>query len=208
MTAPAPAAAAIDAAVAAVQAGQPVILPMDTVYGLCSSPHSGGAASRVYRLKKRPETQPLALVATDVDMLLELLPELRGRSGRIIRELLPGPYTLVVGNPGRRYRWLTGSSPETIGVRVPLLDGPAAEVLSRVGALLATSANMSGGRDPARLDDVPEQLRAGCAAEIDGGELPGVASTVVDITAFEPRVLREGAVARADALERITSAVA
>ena len=197
----------IDAAVAAIAAGEPVILPMDTVYGVCTSPYSGGAASRLYRLKRRPETRPLALVASDVDMLLELLPELRGRAGRIVRELLPGPYTLVVPNPGRRYRWLTGSNPEAIGVRVPSLDGPSAAVLGRVGAVTATSANVSGERDATRLDEVPAELRAGCAAVIDGGELPGTPSTVVDITGREPHVLREGAVSSDVAIRQLATAL-
>ncbi|MDP8911304.1 MAG: L-threonylcarbamoyladenylate synthase [Actinomycetota bacterium] len=192
---------------AAIQAGQPVILPTDTVYGLCASPYSGGAASRIYRLKRRPETRPLALVASDVDMLLELLPELRGRAGRIVRELLPGPYTLVVPNPGRRYRWLSGSNPGAIGVRVPSLEGPAATVLARVGAVTATSANLSGEADARRLDEVPDELKDACAAVVDGGELPGTPSTVVDVTGPRPRVLREGAVSSDEALSRLLTAV-
>jgi L-threonylcarbamoyladenylate synthase len=198
---------AADAAVAAIQAGEPVVLPMDTVYGLCASPYREESARRVYRLKGRPETTPTALVCSDLEMLFECVPELRGRAGVIARAVLPGPYTLVLPNPGRRYRWLTGSTPETIGVRVPELEGAAAAVLETVGAVMATSANLAGGAEPRRPEDVPQQIREGCAVVLDGGEVPGIPSTVLDLTADEPRVLREGAVAAADALAAVERAI-
>ena len=199
---------AVDAAVTALRAGKPVVLPTDTVYGLCADPYRDEPARRVYRLKGRDELQPTALVAADVDLLFECVPELRGRVGNQVRALLPGPYTLVLPNPARRYRWLTGSSPNTIGVRVPQLEGPAAAVLARVGAVMATSANRHGEPDPRRVPDVPGEIRAGAAAVVDGGELPGVPSTVVDLTGPEPRVLREGAVPAVEALDRVASALA
>jgi L-threonylcarbamoyladenylate synthase len=198
----------IDAAVEAIRAGRPVILPTDTVYGLCTTPYSAAPVERLYRLKGRPETQPTAILASDVDMLFECVPELRGRSGRIVRALLPGPYTLVLSNPARRFRWLTGDRPDTIGVRVPELAGDAATVLARVGAVVATSANLAGGPEPRRLEDVPRELREGTGAEIDGGELPGTASTVIDFTAAVPRVLREGAGSVEEALDRARAAAA
>ncbi len=189
--------------IAALSAGRPVLLPTDTVYGLCASPYSEAAARRVYRLKGRSDEQPTALLAADLDFLLECVPELRGRAGTMARALLPGPYTLVLPNPARRYRWLTGRTPEAIGVRVPVLTGEARAVLGRVGCVLATSANLPGGPDPRRLEDVPDELRSGCAAELDGGELPGTPSTVLDLTGPEPRVVREGAAPAAAALERL-----
>jgi L-threonylcarbamoyladenylate synthase len=182
------------------------VLPTDTVYGLCADPFREAPAREIYRMKQRPTEQPIALLAKDVDFLLELVPELRGRAARMARALLPGPYTLVLPNPGRRYRWLTGSSPETIGARVPVLAGPAAEVLELVGALAATSANMHGGPEARRLEDVPVEIRAGAAAVVDGGELPGTPSTVLDLTGPEPKILREGAVPAAEALERAAAA--
>jgi L-threonylcarbamoyladenylate synthase len=156
-------------------------------------------------MKQRPPEQPTALLANDVELLLELVPELRAHAG-MLAALLPGAYTLIVPNPARRYRWLTGSSPETIGVRVPELSGPGAEVLERVGSVAATSANLHGGPEARRLEDVPVEIRAGAAALVDGGELPGTPSTVLDLTGDEPRVLREGAVPAAEALERTAAA--
>ena len=200
--------AGVEEAVAALRAGKPVVLPTDTVYGLCTTPYREDPVRRLYRLKQRPSGEPIALVASDVDMLLDCVPELRGRAGVIARALLPGPFTLVVPNPARRYRWLTGPEPEKIGVRVPELDWPAAQVLARVVAVAASSANLHGGPDPRRLDDVPEELRSQCAAVLDGGALPGVASTVLDVTGEEPRVLREGAVPAEEALGRVHEAVA
>ena len=183
----------VNAAVDAIQAGRPVILPTDTVYGLCADPYRAEPAERVYRLKGREESQPLALLAADVDMLLECVPELRGRSATIVRAILPGPYTLVLPNPARRYRWLTGSRPETIGVRVPELPDAAHAVVERVGCVLATSANETGGPDPRAVEDVPDEIRARCGAVVDAGPLRGRPSTVIDFTVADPVVVREGA---------------
>jgi L-threonylcarbamoyladenylate synthase len=197
----------VERAIAAVRAGQPVVLPFDTVYGLAADPYREDSARKLYKLKGREEAQPSALVATDLDYLLECVPELRGRAASMARLVLPGPLTLVVPNPARRFRWITGTNPLAIGVRVPRLEGVAAEVLAQVGAVVATSANRPGGPDPKRLDEVPEEIRSGAAAVLDGGELPGTPSTVIDLTGDEPSVLREGAVPAGEALGRLASAV-
>jgi L-threonylcarbamoyladenylate synthase len=195
----------IDEAVAAIRAGKPVILPTDTVYGLCATPYREEPVAEIYRLKGRPETIPTALLCSDLDLLFECVPELRGRSGVLARALLPGPYTLILPNPARRFRWLNGLTRDTIGVRVPLLDGIGREVLEQVGAVAATSANRHRGLDPRRLEDVPPEIREACAAAVDGGELPGKPSTVIDLTGPEPQVVREGAGPAADALERLAA---
>src|SRR5205085_7818345 len=161
---------------------------------------------KIYRLKERPETIPIALLAADLEMLFECIPELRGRSGLVARALLPGPYTLIFSNPARRYRWLTGLTPEKIGVRVPELTGLAHQIVARVGALAATSANRHRGPEPRRLEDVPEAIRSSVGAVVDAGELPGVPSTVLDFTEVEPKVVREGAVPGRDAIERALAA--
>jgi L-threonylcarbamoyladenylate synthase len=196
-----------DEAVAAVRAGRPVVLPFDTVYGLAADPSREEPVRRLYTLKGRDETQPSALVATSLDFLLECVPELRGRVASLARLLLPGPVTLVVPNPARRYRWIAGSNPAAIGVRVPQLEGPAAEVLERLGAVVATSANHPGEPDPSRVDEIPEDIRSGAAAVLDGGELPGTPSTVVDLTSADVRILREGVLPAEDILRRLDAAV-
>jgi L-threonylcarbamoyladenylate synthase len=156
----------------------------------------------LYGIKGRVETQPSALVARDVEHLVECVPELVGRSATIARALLPGPFTLIFPNPARRFRRLTGASPEALGVRVPELPGPGREVLERVGVLVATSANRPGERDPTTLAEVPEEIRA-AVVSIDGGALPGTPSTVIDFTGTRPRVLREGAASSVEALRRL-----
>lgn len=200
------ASASVDATVDAVRGGHVVVLPTDTVYGLCATPHREDAAERVARLKGRDAATPIALLASDVDTLVECVPELSGRVGALVRALLPAPLTLVVPNPARRFGWLVRARPGTIGVRVPRLDGPAREALDRLGVVLATSANRHGEPAPRRLGDVPAEIREACGALLDGGELPGTASTVLDLTGPEPRILREGAVPAAEALARAAAA--
>jgi len=197
----------IDKTVDAIQRGKTVIVPTDTVYGLAASAFHSEAVLNLYRLKNRPVTQPTAILTPNVETLFELVPELRGRAGVIARALLPGPYTLVLPNPARRFSWLTGARYDTIGVRVPELRHPTSDVLERVSGLAATSANRPGGPDPARLDQVPDEFREAAAAVLNKQELPGVASTVVDFTEREPRVLREGAASGAEAIRRAGEAL-
>jgi L-threonylcarbamoyladenylate synthase len=195
------------AAVDALRDGKPIVMPFDTVYGLAADPYREEPTRRLYELKGRDQSAPSALVARDLDYLLECLPELQGRAAALARLLLPGPVTLVLPNPARRFRWLTGTNPEAIGVRVPDFDGPGAEVLAAVGALVATSANHPGGPDPKRLDEVPDDIRRGAAALVDGAELLGSPSTVIDLTGEKPRILREGALPAEEALRRLEAAV-
>jgi L-threonylcarbamoyladenylate synthase len=193
----------VDEAVEAIRAGRPVVLPTDTVYGLCTTPHLAQPVEQLYRLKGRTQQQPVALLAPDLDTLFECVPELRGPAGSLVRALLPGPLTLVLPNPAWRFQWLTGARPDTIGVRVPELRGDTKAIVKRIGAVAATSANLTGGPDPKSLDEVSEEIRAGAAVVIDGGELPGVPSTVVDLTGPEPQILREGALSAAEVLDRL-----
>jgi L-threonylcarbamoyladenylate synthase len=198
----------VEEAVVAIRAGKPVLLPTDTVYGLCADVYRSDPCLKLFRLKCRDVREPVALLAADLGMLLECVPELRGRSATLARALLPGPYTLILPNPAGRFRWLTGSNPEAIGVRVAELPPGAQAVLERVGAVAATSANLHGGPDPRTLDDVPAQIRSACAAEIDAGRLPGLPSTVLDLTGPEPKVLREGGGDVATALDRLHAVLA
>ena len=196
-------------AITALRAGEPVLLPTDTVYGLCASADVEAAVERMYLLKGRRAGQPTALLAASWEALVERVPELRGRSATIARALLPGPYTLVLPNPARRCPGLPGRRPETIGVRIPELPDAAAarRVVVAVGCLAATSANAAGGRDPAALNEVPQEIRAACVA-VDAGRLPGTPSTVLDFTGDGPVVLREGAAPAEDALARARAALA
>ncbi len=186
----------VDQTVAAIESGELVVIPTDTVYGLACRPDREEAMRALSALKGRSADQPIALIAASVDALLELIPELS--LSRVPR----GPFTLVLPNPARRLSWLSGARPDTIGVRVPELSGVAAELLERVGVVAATSANLHGDPDPRRLDEVPADIIERVAAVLDGGELPGTPSTVIDLTGLEPRVLREGAVPAVEALAR------
>jgi L-threonylcarbamoyladenylate synthase len=197
----------VERVIAAVKAGQPVLLPTDTVYGLITSAEREEYATRVYRLKGRDATQPTALLAASVESLFEHVPEFRGRSEVIARALFPGPYTLILPNPARRFRWLTGVRTDAIGVRVPALPEPSRRVVETVGCVMATSANDPGGLNPATLDDVPQRIRGAVAEELDLGPLPGTPSTVIDFTHDEPFVIREGIAPAADAIARVQSAL-
>jgi L-threonylcarbamoyladenylate synthase len=194
-------------AVAALRASQLVILPTDTVYGLCADAFRERPCRRLYAAKRRPATMPVQVLAAGLGTILDAVPEAHGRAAVVARALLPGPYTLILPNPARRFGWLTGTRPETIGVRVPDLPAQALEVVRRVGLVAATSANLHGEPDPAGTADIPKEILDSCGAVVDEGDLPGTPSTVLDLTGPEPTVLREGAVTAEKALAAAAAAL-
>jgi len=196
----------IDEIVDELRAGALAVLPTDTVYGLVCSAEREQPALDLYRLKGRPAIQPTAVLFASLASLGELLPGLTAEHRAAAHALLPGPYTLVVRNPERRFAWLTAERPEALGIRVPRLPAATEAVVGQLGAVVATSANLAGGRDPRRLEEVPPEILDGVAAAVDGGLLPGTPSTVIDLIGDEPVVLRAGAADPDEALARIAAA--
>ena len=194
----------VEVAIDALRAGGLAVIPTDTVYGVAADGRSEEAARALYAAKGRDAIQPTALLFASVDALEEHVPGLPARARAIARAELPGPLTLVLPNPERRFGWLNERRPDAIGVRVPAVVGPGREVLAALGVLVATSANLPGRPDPQRADDVPAAIRGVVAAVVDGGTLPGTPSTVVDLTGAAPVVLREGAVPAGELLARLT----
>ena len=172
-----------------IAAGGVVVFPADTVYGLACDPGSEAAVGRLYALKGRAPGKPAAVMFPDVGQAL--LPELSARTRALMERLLPGAVTLLV--PSDRFPLAGGEG--TLGVRVPAIPPLGS------APVLQSSANVAGGPDARRLDDVPEAIRAGADLVIDGGELPGTPSTVVDLRRYEHGgeldIVRVGAVPEA-----------
>ncbi len=164
-----------------VRAGGVTVFPSDTVYGLACDPASSLAIERLYLLKRRPRRKASAVMFFSVEPALEALPELGPRTRDALMRLLPGPVGALLPNPARRFPLACGEDPSTLGLRVP-----AVRALANMQVpVLQSSANRAGGRDPRSLADVPELLRVGVDLVIDGGELPGTPSTVVDLRRYE-----------------------
>jgi L-threonylcarbamoyladenylate synthase len=187
-----------DALQRCLAAGGVAVFPADTVYGLACDPESPRAVERLYELKGRPADKPAAVLFFALEAALAALDGLGPRSRAAVRALLPGGLTLLLPNPARRFALACGPDPATLGLRVPALT-PALAALDGVTApLLQSSANIAGGPDARTLAAVPESIRAAADLVLDGGELPGTPSTVVDLRAFEDTgawsVVRPGAV--------------
>jgi L-threonylcarbamoyladenylate synthase len=195
----------VEDAIAALRRGAVAVIPTDTVYGLAADAASARAAQALYAVKGREARRPTAVLFASVDVLREQVPELPPLAVAAARALLPGPVTLVLPNPARRFPWLNEERPEALGVRVPDVSGPGKEILDALGAIVATSANLPGGPDPRVLADVPPELLAAVEAVVDGGPLRGAPSTVVDVTGAEPAILREAALPADAVLERLRS---
>ncbi|MDQ6816239.1 MAG: L-histidine N(alpha)-methyltransferase [Actinomycetota bacterium] len=177
-----------------INVGGVALFPADTVYGLACDPDNRFAVQRLYLLKRRPLGKPSAVMFLDLELALAALPELGERTRAAMRALLPGAVTLLVSNPAGRFPLACGDDRSTLGVRVPRLP-----MLAGVSwPVLQSSANRAGGADPRRVEDVPELIRAAADLVIDGGELPGTSSTVVDLRRYEDScawgVVRAGAV--------------
>jgi L-threonylcarbamoyladenylate synthase len=174
------------------------VFPADTVYGLACEPDSKEAVYRLYRLKGRRPDKPAAVMFFDVELALAALPELPAATRAALARLLPDAVTALVPNPAERFPLAGGGDPSTLGLRVPRLEGELAPLAAVRWPVLQSSANLAGGPDPRRLDDVSEAIRSGADLVLDGGDLPGMPSTVVDLRRYDEagewRVLREGAV--------------
>ena len=179
-----------------VTGGGVAIFPADTLYGLGCDPSSQSAIGRINSLKGRDEGKPSAVMFFAPLAMRELLSTLGPRTREALGALLPGAVTLVVHNPQGLYPLAAREDPRRLGVR--LIEGPLSGVAC---AILQTSANPAGGPAPSRFGDLDPEILEGADLAIDGGELGGEPSTVVDLTALDSagswRVLREGAVSRA-----------
>jgi L-threonylcarbamoyladenylate synthase len=184
-----------------VRDGGVAVFPTDTVYGVCCDPESQSAAQRLYELKGRPPDRPAAVMFFDVELALEALPELGDGERLAVRALLPGQLTLLL--PNRHARFAPACGPgagalETLGLRVPLLGERIAALSALSVPVMQSSANLSGQPDARSLGEVPDTIRRRAQLVLDGGELPGTPSTVIDLRSYGRdrrwQVVREGAV--------------
>jgi L-threonylcarbamoyladenylate synthase len=178
-----------------IAVGGVALFPADTVYGLATEPESREGVERLYRLKGRRPERPAAVMFFRLAPALAALPELPGPTRAAAERLLPGGITLLLPNKAHRFPLACGPNRDVLGLRVPAVEGPLSEMRWPV---LQSSANPSGGADARRVEEVDERIRAGVDLILDGGELPGTPSTVVDLTAYHDEgrfeIVREGAV--------------
>jgi len=177
-----------------IAAGGVVLFPSDTVYGLACDPDNEQAIERVYALKRRPADKSAAVMFFDLHAALRAVPEIGAKTHGALHKLMPGRITGLLPNPAQRFPLACRADPATLGLRVVSVP----ELQDVKVAVLQTSANLSGGPDARRLDDVNPAIRDGVDLVIEGGELPGVASTVVDLRFYEGSgawsIVRPGAV--------------
>ncbi len=171
--------------------GGVAVFPADTVYGLACDPLSESAVDRIHEAKGRPAEKSSAVMYFSPLAMRELVAGLGERAAGAVAALLPGPVTLILPNPERRYPLACREDPERLGVR--LIEGPLAGMPLPV---FQTSANVSGYPAASRFDGVDEAIVAAADLAIDGGALGGLPSTVVDVSAFDSgggwEILREG----------------
>ncbi|MBV9804958.1 MAG: Sua5/YciO/YrdC/YwlC family protein, partial [Solirubrobacterales bacterium] len=158
-----------------------VLFGADTVYGLACDPDDRFAVERLYLLKRRSLEKPSAVMFFGVEEAFAAVPELGERTRLAMSRVMPGPVSVLVPNPAGRFPLACGGDLATLGIRVPNVPALAGARC----AVLQSSANHAGGPDPRRLADVPALLRAAVDLTLDGGELPGTPSTVIDLRRYE-----------------------
>jgi L-threonylcarbamoyladenylate synthase len=172
--------------------GGVAIFPADTLYGLACDPLNAAAVKRIHEIKARDEGKSSAVMYFSPLAMRELVSGLGSRTRDAIGALLPGPVTLVVANPQRRYPLACREDPERLGIR--LIEGPLTGVMTPI---LQTSANPSGVTPPTSFGEIDEGILGATDLAIDAGELLGAPSTVVDVTQIDEKggwtILREGA---------------
>lgn len=187
-----------------IAGGGVAVFPADGLYGLACDPLDPVAIERIHRIKGRDDGKPSAVMYFSPLAMRELVEALGARTRAALGALLPGPVTLVVANPQGRYPLACREDPHRLGVR--LIGGPLAGAMC---PLFQTSANRSGEPAPSSFADVPAGIVAAADLAIDGGELTGLPSTVVDLTGFDTdggwSVLREGGLSSGDLAAQLAS---
>ncbi|PSQ32568.1 threonylcarbamoyl-AMP synthase [Halobacteriales archaeon SW_10_68_16] len=175
-------AAAIERAADAIRAGELVVYPTETVYGLGGDALDPAAVETVFAAKGRDRGNPVSMAVPSVEAALEYtVPTARER--RFMHEFLPGPVTVVVER-GEAVPDILTAGRDRVGVRVPDHEG-ALSLLERVAPVTATSANVSGRPSARAVADLDSEIHETTAVVLDGGETPGGGSTVVDATRGE-----------------------
>jgi L-threonylcarbamoyladenylate synthase len=186
--------------------GRIAIFPADTLYGLGCDPLNGAAVERIHAIKGRDQGKPSAVMYFSPLAMRELVAGLGPRAREAVGALLPGPVTLVLPNPQRRYPLACRDDPERLGVR--LIEGPLAGAMTPI---FQSSANRSGEPPPTSFEQIDPEILDAVDLAIDAGGLIGEPSTVVDIAELDTSgswaILREGAVGR-DQVERALGASA
>lgn len=177
-----------------IRTGGLVALPTDTFYGLAADPFHAAAVARVFLVKGRMADRALPLIAADADQVLARIGPLPPDGARLAEKFWPGPLTLLMPAPAALARGVTGGTGR-VGVRVPAHGIARAICRGSDGPIIATSANRSGQPATADPGEVERTLGEDVDLLIDAGPTPGgVPSTIVDVTAPVPRLVRAGAV--------------
>jgi L-threonylcarbamoyladenylate synthase len=194
----APAAEAMERAALALRAGGLLVYPTETLYAVGGRALDPRAGARVREAKGRSEDKALPLVAADVEQVRALCAGWPDSAERLAVRFWPGPLTLVLpARAGVPDEVLAGG--RSVAIRVPGRELPR-RLCRMAGPLISTSANRSGEPPATRCAEAVAAVGAWVELALDGGTCGGAPSTIVDLSGGEPRVLREGAIARAEAL--------
>lgn len=181
-----------------IRNGSLVVFPTHGLYGIGAAIDQPAALARVFYAKKRPPDQPIAILIRGESLLTEFAADIPPSAVRLMRRFWPGRITLVFRAKSSVPTQLIGQTGK-IGIRVPAHPVAAALLNCLDGPITGTSANLSGQPGCYDISDLAPQVMAEMALILDVGPLSGGAgSTVVDVSASRPLVLREGAVPEAE----------
>lgn len=187
-------------AIKALNNGEAVVYPTDTLYALGADIYNEGAVKKIFEIKRRPYSCPFPVAVANFDEI-DKISYTNGLVKRVVKRFLPGPLTLILKKKDSVSSIVTGSL-DKIAVRIPKND-VALDLLSRFGPLTATSANIHGKKTSYVIKDLKMQFSREISVYLDDGRLDAKPSTIVDLTSKKPIIVRKGPINKDEIMEAI-----
>ena len=187
-------------AIKALKTGNLIVYPTDTLYALGTDIFNDDAVKRVFKVKKRPSSNPLSVAVANFDAITKIA-YTNDVVKKVVERFLPGPLTIILQKKGSVSNVIT-SGLDKIAVRIPKND-IALDLLSAFGPLTVTSANIHGEKTPYVIKEIMMQFSTNISVYLDDGRLDAKPSTIVDLTSEKPTIVRKGSLTR----EEISDAI-
>jgi len=187
-------------AIKALKTGNLIVYPTDTLYALGADIFNDDAVKRVFKVKKRPSSNPLSVAVANFDAITKIA-YTNDVVKKVVERFLPGPLTIILQKKDSVSNGIT-SGLDKIAVRIPKND-IALDLLSAFGPLTVTSANIHGKKTPYVIKEIMMQFNTNISVYLDDGRLAGEPSTIVDLTSEKPTIVRKGSLTREEILDAI-----
>lgn len=188
-------------AIAALKAGQLAILPTETVYGLFADATNQKAVQNLYAVKGRPTEKALNLNVSSYETILKFSQNQPIYLEKLVQNFLPGPLTIILQASEQVPEWIhIGKT--SVGFRMPNIAVTQA-IIKEIGVLVGPSANLTGAKSPRFFSDLTPEILENAAVALQDDSVYGLDTTIIDLTQSPAKILRQGAITKAEILEKV-----